>query len=33
MGLTYKKRRSALRNNPGPTSPAPDGSGAGYRRA
>jgi transposase len=33
MGLTYKKRRSALRNNPGPTSPAPAGSGAGSRRA
>jgi len=28
MGLTYKKRRCVPRNNPGPTSPAPAGSGA-----
>jgi hypothetical protein len=28
MGLTYKKRRSAPRNNPGRMSPAPAGSGA-----
>jgi transposase len=28
MGLTYKKRLSALRSNPGPTSPAPAASGA-----
>ena len=28
MGLTYKKRRSAPRSNPGRTSPAPAGSGA-----
>jgi transposase len=32
MGLTYKKRRSALPSNPGPMSPAPAGSGAGSRK-
>lgn len=31
MGLTYKKRHSVLRNNPDRTSPAPAGSGAGFR--
>ncbi len=31
MGLTYKKRHSAPRNNPGPTSPAPDASGARFK--
>ncbi|OYU99073.1 MAG: hypothetical protein CFE26_26430 [Verrucomicrobiales bacterium VVV1] len=33
MGLTYKKRRSGLRSNPGQMSPAPAGSGAGSKRA
>ena len=33
MGLTYKKRRSAQRNNPVPTSPAPAGLGAKSRKA
>lgn len=32
MGLTYKKRLSAPRSNPGPTSPAPAGSGAGSKK-
>ena len=31
MGLTYQKRRSVLRNNPGRTSPVPAGSGAGSK--
>ena len=32
MGLTYKKRHSAPRNNPAPTSPVLDGSGAGSKK-
>ena len=33
MGLTYKKRRSAPRNNPGPMSPAPAAPGARSKKA
>lgn len=32
MGLTYKKRLSVLRSNPGRTSPAPAGSGARFKK-
>jgi transposase len=32
MGLTYKKRLSARRNSPVPTSPAAAGTGAGSRK-
>lgn len=32
MGLTYKKRLSARRNSPAPTSPAAAGTGAGSRK-
>ena len=32
MGLTYKKRRSVLPNNPAPTSPVPAGSGVGSKK-
>lgn len=32
MGLTYKKRHSALQNNPDRTLPAPAGSGARFRK-
>ena len=33
MGLTYKKRHSALPSNPDPTSPAPAGSGVRFKKA